>query len=155
MGFNCRIFLITTLFLCSLLQSTMMSGQKSHSIYIEALGNGFLAATINYDLRFQHTEDGFGARIGIDFTGAGTIPILANYLIGNGPHKIEIGLGATIFTSQFDHAGVLADGLRMTGTIAYRLHSESGFMLKAGWTPIFTNDSSSITWPGIAIGWRF
>lgn len=147
--------LITSLLLSILFSGTSVLAQKNNTIYLEALGNGFLAATINYDLRLKGTEEGFGARIGIDFTGVGSLPILANYLIGSSSHKLELGLGTVIFTRQVDHAGVLAEGARITGTIAYRLHTQSGLMLKVGWAPIFTNDGSSISWPGLALGWRF
>ncbi len=148
---KCLYFIISII----VLFSAEAYSQKRHSVYLEGLGNAYLAASINYELRLMDPAEGPGIRIGFDLGGSLAAPILANYIIGSEKHKLEIGAGATLFIDQVSQSGNVAEGPQPTGVIAYRYHGPSGFLLRAGWTPILMDRGSAVGWGGVSIGWQF
>ncbi|MFQ5652595.1 MAG: hypothetical protein ACE5IY_21895 [bacterium] len=136
-----------------------------NSVYIELLGNGLLYS-INYDRMFSESV---GGRIGIMYFGAAevdgdedvnltVVPVMANYLVGKGTHRLELGLGALlVFAARdFDEKGGAVDeqGVAGTATVGYRFQPlNGGFLFRAGVTPIFSDKVS--LWGGLSLGYGF
>ncbi len=111
-----------------------------NSVYLELLGNGVFYS-INYDRMFSKS---MGGRIGIMWITDGddsfsVLPVMANYLIGKGKHKLELGLGALVVFAFGPAAENEVDsGIRGTATVGYRLQPpDGGFVFRVGFTPIF------------------
>ncbi len=132
-----------------------------NSLYLE-LGGNALAYSINYD---RLLNDDFSVRAGIGFfstdldeggsSSIAGIPILANYLLGSGNSRLELGAGLLIVTGSFDLAGASESDAAVagTGTFAYRFQKpEGGVFFKAGFTPIIVG-GSFIPWFGVSIGY--
>lgn len=132
-----------------------------NSLYLE-LGGNALAYSINYD---RIVADAVSVRAGIGFfstdldeggsSSIAGIPIMANYLLGKGNSRLELGAGILIVTGSFDVAGASESGAGVagTGTFAYRFQKpEGGVFFKAGFTPILTG-GSFIPWFGVSIGY--
>ncbi|MBX9450247.1 MAG: hypothetical protein KL787_11250 [Taibaiella sp.] len=118
-----------------------LQSRRVHILSYEPLGNGFLSS-FNYDVRFNKTHKGLGAKAGIGFypfvthvDGAFTLPVHINYLWGNKSHKVELGLGATFF---FPHTfgrrlELYPDMIFPSWVIGYRYYApRSRFALNAG-----------------------
>ena len=138
-----------------------------NSIYLEILGNGLLYS-LNYDHKiFDHLS----ARIGGMYLGVNEstsdsrvslllVPVMANYLVGSGSSRLEIGAGLTLGSvggdidaagGDFDKGGVAA----FTSTIGYRLQpTNGGFLFRIGFTPIFTANGF-LPWAGLSLGGTF
>ncbi|MFQ5865286.1 MAG: hypothetical protein ACE5IW_08680 [bacterium] len=165
-----KIFFVA---LASLLVMTLpdnsfaQSARTDHnSIYLELLGNGILYS-INYDRMFSESICG---RIGIMYIPTGEVdgeenvnvtivPVTANYLVGKGKHKLELGLGALfVFADRdFDEQGGAVDeqGVAGTATFGYRFQPlNGGFVFRIGFTPIFT-DNGFAPWGGLSFGYGF
>jgi len=137
---------------------------QAKSVFVELGGPGL--ASVNYDMRFQKTEGGFGGRIGIggfsiseDGTSASAIflPIGVNYLLGKDERNyFEIGGGITpvfindnssdgSFTSIFGHLN-----------FGYRLQPKNGgFLFRAGIVPIFNKNGFIPYYFGLSFGYKF
>lgn len=133
-------------------------GQRTNSIYLEALGSG-LFYSVNTDFRFTKTTS-FGGRLGIALYPENTaiIPVQVNYLIGQGRHNVELGAGITINISDETEIAECA-------TLMYRLQCENGLLFRIGWSPTFIHTSEHNNyrdirkifwvWPGLSIGYSF
>ncbi|MEM8488309.1 MAG: hypothetical protein AAF564_22360 [Bacteroidota bacterium] len=132
-----------------------------NSLYLE-LGGNALAYSINYD---RIIGDDFSVRAGIGFfstdldeggsSSIAGIPVMANYLLGSGNSRLELGAGILIVTGSFDVAGASDSGAGVagTGTFAYRFQKpEGGVFFKGGFTPIIAG-GSFIPWFGVSIGY--
>lgn len=145
---------------------------SKHAVYAELFGQGILYS-LNYDYRFR---ENMSVRAGfsswsinplwllmtgkLSFTG---FPVTANYLLGNGDHRLETGLGfmpATItvegndifFGAEIHEKETVVFG---TATAAYRVQPEDGgFLFRIGLTPLFTFESIVLT-GGISLGYAF
>jgi len=130
------------------------------AVYGELLGNGFIIASINFEYNFADKVEGFGIRTGISIVdpsyGQFTIPVLGHYLVGRRKHKLELGLGTLFITKAivFNESNVY-EGTSITASLMYRYHADSGFMLRLGITPIYSNSNFIPYWPGIGVGYRF
>ncbi|MBL0356816.1 MAG: hypothetical protein IPP72_07925 [Chitinophagaceae bacterium] len=157
-----KIFFPATLFL--LFCNTGKA--QSKSIYFEAGGPG--VASVNYDMRFQKTEGGFGGRIGVggfslsdggSKTGILLLPIGVNYLLGKDERNyFEIGGGITpVFVTNKDWNG----SGNFSGTvghlnIGYRLQPKnSGILFRAGLVPIFGKNGFIPYYAGLSFGYKF
>ena len=138
-----------------------------NSIFLEILGNGLLYS-LNYDHKiFNHLS----ARIGGMYLGVSEdisdervslllVPLMANYLVGSGSSRLEIGAGLTLGSvggnidaagGDFDEGGIAA----FTSTIGYRLQpTDGGFLFRIGFTPVFTG-SGILPWAGLSLGGTF
>lgn len=138
-----------------------------NSIFLEILGNGLLYS-INYDHKiFDHLS----ARIGGMYLGVSErntdqsvslllVPVMANYLVGSGSSRLEIGAGLTFGSAggnidtaggDFDEGGFAA----FTSTIGYRLQpTDGGFLFRIGFTPVFTANGF-LPWAGLSLGGTF
>ena len=137
-----------------------------NSIFIELLGNG-LFYSLNYDHKFFNH---FSARLGGMYAPWSDrdsdqsaslllVPLMANYLVGNGSSRLEIGAGLTFGRAsanlddleEFDEGGIAS----FTSTIGYRLQpTNGGFLFRIGFTPIFTSDGV-LPWVGLSLGGTF
>ena len=142
-----------------------------NSIFLELGGNG-LIYSLNYDHKFF---DHASARIGGMYLGGSAddpnsidgrvsvffVPITANYLVGNGNSRLEIGGGlviaggsvdATIDNETIDDVG---SGAAFTGTIGYRLQPrDGGFLFRVGFTPLIAS-GVFVPWAGLSLGATF
>ena len=149
--------------------SSRSSDFARNSIFLELGGNGF-AYSLNYDHKFFNHAS---ARIGgmfIPLQGEGTglddgdrvsvllVPVMANYLLGNGSSRLEIGggllfghVGGNLENDEFSEGGVAS----FTGTVGYRLQPvNGGFLFRIGFTPIFTSEGF-LPWAGLSLGGTF
>lgn len=144
------------------------SHAQAKSVYFELGGPGL--ASLNYDMRFQKTEKGFGGRIGIggfsvndvgDKVSAIFLPIGVNYLLGKDERNyFEIGGGITpVFISA--KASGNSDGDNFTSTFGhlnfgYRLQPKNGgFLFRAGIVPIFNKNGFIPYYFGLSFGYKF
>jgi hypothetical protein len=166
---SAKIFLIA---LASLLAMTWPENSRAqsvrtahNSVYLELLGNGALYS-MNYDRMFSESV---GGRIGVmyialnedqgnDNVSVTFVPVMVNYLVGEGKHKLELGLGALlVFASGgFDETGDFeGSGVGGTATFGYRLQPPGGgFVFRVGFTPIFSS-SGFLPWGGASFGFGF
>ena len=134
--------------------------QDKNTIYLEG-GGAAILYSFNYE---RNITDKITARIGfssLPFTSVDTdetvtftlIPIMANYLIGGGNHKLAISGGVlqvSVSAEIGDDDYALAFGMIPTYGVGYRYHQSSGgffFNASVGFT--------TIVMPGVAFGWTF
>ncbi|MGA1825798.1 MAG: hypothetical protein ACMUIP_14175 [bacterium] len=91
------------------------------------------------------------------------IPLMANYLTGNGKYHLEVGLGLMPFEATVDKVtdffGNETNGHKRsilgTATLGYRLQlGNSGFMFRIALTPLFTLKDMG-TSAGLSFGYTF
>lgn len=142
---------------------SLESVKRAQNVFVE-LGAQGLLFTANYDTRFGKSRKGLGGRIGIGALGENgytlvTVPVSLNYLLGQGKHFFEIGLGATYGKlSVDDQDAFFGSGDQVIGTMAfmYRLQPEtSGFSFRGGLTPFFNSDGFLPYYGGISLGYTF
>ena len=138
-----------------------------NSIFVELLGNGGLY-TLNYDHKFF---DHVSARIGAEYislTGSDTnvedrvsiflLPVMINYLVGNGNSRLELGAGAILGGVDANVDNETVNGIgggSFTGTIGYRLQPrDGGFLFRIGFTPIVSS-LGFYPWAGLSLGATF
>lgn len=154
-----KIFL---LLIVALLFAITSQSQGNKAVYGEFVTNG-LGFSVNYDMRFSKNENGFGFRAGIGFTAATgissiTFPLGLNYLVGKGPHHLELGFGVTPVSST-----VTLFGDRVTGsevffipTIGYRYaQKRKGFVGRIFAGPVIVQEVIFFPWGGVSVGIKF
>jgi hypothetical protein len=146
----------------------------SNVVFFEPLGNGLLYS-LDYE-RFLSPAP-FGLRAGASFftwqvsssQGAGnltlaTFPFVASFYYGPAPHKLQLGLGATIlyFGASTDSTGAKYEGsatglgFAATGVVGYRyLPPDGGFTFGVGFTPLYRTQKGFLPWGGASAGWAF
>lgn len=138
-----------------------------NSVYLELGGNGLLYS-VNYDRRFTDHVAGragfmvFGGQSGAatdDQIGIAILPVMANYLVGSGSHRLELGAGllfgvAGADTENFDLAPAVGIG-GVTTTFGYRYQPpDGGFLFRAGLTPFYSAGRPQL-WGGVSVGYSF
>jgi hypothetical protein len=138
-----------------------------NSIYVELLGNAVL-----YSLNFDHKfTDNVSLRVGFAYSTFNlpstsniesktiAVPIMVNYLVGRGSHRLETGAGFLPLLNQYDDS---ADSVRLglTGTVGYRYQRPAGgFVFRIGFTPLLASDSDGgyffAPWLGMSFGVGF
>jgi len=119
-----------------------------NSLFFELAGNGASLYSINYERFF----DKWGLRGGISFLPSGTVDttwsfstatIVGSYHLGDGAHKLQVGLGVTAsYASRARPPGSYGGteargGIAATAVVGYRyLPADGGFDFGVGWTPI-------------------
>ena len=118
---------------------------QTNTVYLELFGNA-LVGSINYD---RMVTDNVSVRVGYgsmsttsstyesglmvtEDVGITMIPIIGNYLLGEGNHKLEVGGGIVMVT--VDYSGsvedidftVGAEGSIFTGNVGYRYQKPDG-----------------------------
>ncbi|MGH7481271.1 MAG: hypothetical protein ACRELV_03890 [Longimicrobiales bacterium] len=140
-----------------------------NAVYVELLGNGLLYS-MNYERRFtERTAGRVGAMFvaGEDEEGSDAaalfLPIMANFLFGDGNHHFEAGAGLGLVLSSAEEVdvGVGGDdddfgaGAYGTGTLGYRYQRPGGgIVFRAGLTPVF-GPEAFLPWLGVSIGYGF
>jgi hypothetical protein len=153
--------------------SEMQQPQPAHNaLYVEGIGAGLLYS-INYE---RFVKDNLSVRVGFsswsfsfldhyDFVG---IPVMANYLIGSGSSKLNLGLGfeyirikytgtfsgamANIFSNDATVPTQTVSGVVLIGSLGYRYQPiDGGFHFQAGVVPIVSTHGARIL-PEISLG---
>jgi hypothetical protein len=138
----------------------------THSVFVEALGNGGLYS-VNYDHRFHEDlslRGGFSFYSGVDATyGAQVsvlvVPITLNYLAGGPNHNLEMGVGPLLAAgsvSDTDVGPVAGGGLAgVTSTFGYRYQpAGGGLVFRIGLVPFYSAQEIQL-WGGISLGYAF
>lgn len=161
---------------------TLFAQEKlpTKSVYLELGGPG-LPYSFNYDFRFNKEKvDSWGMRLGfggfaMDGESFFSLPVMANRLMGKGPHYFEIGLGATFFAfkqrqydygyctncvTDYDYSFILdVDGSpSVMGTMNFgyrKVPVDGGFMWKININPIFNNNGFWPLYAGVGFGYAF
>lgn len=164
-----KILLLMLLAVCTFADTAeaQESTKRAQNVFVEFGGQGILFSA-NYDTRFGNRRDGLGARAGIgyisiDGTSVTTIPVSLNYLLGKGKNFFEIGLGTTYGSAKLGEDFLSDDdnndsGSAFIGTMSfmYRLQPvDSGFALRAGFTPVFSSSYFIPYYAGISLGYTF
>jgi hypothetical protein len=148
-------------------QSTMRN-----LVFVEVGGNGLLC-TVNYDRRL--TEH-FAVRIGVGRLPEGAypfpgeqpamaggpvtgIPMLVSFVSGESRHRLELGVGVTIFhvgSGGPGRSGMAAHYVSVpTAFIGYRfVPREGGFTYRFGFTPLL-GSRAVLPWAGLSFGYLF
>jgi hypothetical protein len=135
--------------------------QSKNVVFVELLGNGGLYS-VDYE---RFVTDSVSVRAGvsvIDVDGGGlvrlrftaiTSPWLANYYVGEGSHKLQLGAGTTL-VYDFTDREVSALG---TAVIGYRyLPRTAGFTFGIGFTPLVDFSGPSVLpMIGLSVGRNF
>lgn len=146
------------------------SNAQAKAIFFELGGPGL--ASVNYDMRFTKSEDGFGGRIGVggfslllsssDNIRSSVIffPVGVNYLLGKDEHNyFEIGGGITPVLSSSSINGSSSRHFASTFgylNFGYRLQPKNGgFFFRAAINPIYGNGYFTPFYGGIAFGYKF
>jgi len=143
-------------------QSMSLPSAKS-AAYVEIAGNGLLY-TVNYDRYFTPQISGRVGlmRAGVSGVSLTAIPLTANYFIGSGGSKLELGVGPQIFIVGIDveggeFAGFDEEGAAIAGTatVGYRYQPrDGGFVFRIGFTPSFSQ-FGFLPWAGLSLGYSF
>ena len=149
-------------------ESNFSNDFARNSIFVELLGNGVLYS-LNYDHKFF---DHASARIGFSYiplSGGSSsnpddrvqvllVPILVNYLVGNGNSRLELGAGPLLAGVSANVENETINGVGnggFTGTIGYRLQPrDGGFLFRIGLTPIISAELFQV-WGGLSLGATF
>lgn len=149
------------------LQKSKNTDFARNSIFVELLGNGGIY-TLNYDHKFfNHVSARIGAEY-VSLTGSDTniedrvsiflLPVMINYLVGNGNSRLELGAGAILggVNANVDNETVNGiGGGSFTGTVGYRLQPrDGGFLFRIGFTPIVSS-LGFYSWAGLSLGATF
>lgn len=158
------------LFFLLILNSSLEISGMHNTIFLEAGGPGGLVS-INYELNFKKmgVHLGYGSFL---LPPVQSIPFGLSYFVGNGNHKLELGLGATrawgppednsdsLIFEDFIENIFLAEGFGPeflgNAIIAYRYQRVRGPgpFFRAGFTPIYTS-SFFAPWFSVAVGVSF
>lgn len=140
---------------------------SQHSVYIELLGNGLLYS-VNYDRKFTNHISGragfmiFGGESEEptdDQIGIAIIPVMANYLVGSGSHRLELGAGPLfgVAGGELEEYGTVSGGGvgGITTTFGYRYQPVGGgFLFRIGLTPFYSAGRPQL-WGGLSLGYAF
>ncbi|CAN5852419.1 hypothetical protein BH23GEM3_BH23GEM3_03100 [soil metagenome] len=160
------LLLVATSILMGAPRALQAQQPARNSAYLELLGNGGL-----YSLNYERLlGPALGGRLGImTFQGEGEegdrvrivlAPVMANYLAGSGPHRLEAGAGPVIAyatgTIREEDIGEFSGfGVAATGTLGYRYHPPAGgFIFRAGLTPLLSSAGLTPS-VGLSIGYAF
>lgn len=164
---NCLLFFVVVLI------GSANAQTAAKSAYFELGGPGL--ASINFDMRFNKTQDGLGFRVGMggfsvksdygdgssEKTSLLAVPVGINYLIGkDSKHYFEIGAGATYinakYKSDYDNNSEAFRESFGHLTFGYRLQPlNSGFTFRAAITPVFGKGFFIPYYAGISFGYKF
>ncbi|WP_257657845.1 hypothetical protein [Parapedobacter lycopersici] len=145
------------------------TGNRAQSFYVELGGPGFISA--NYDVRFQQTRNGLGARAGIGYFSIEgesflTIPVQLNYLLGKAGHYFEMGIGASYVSNSYDahywtgnaeYTDRTTDSKALGSLVfGYRKQPvDGGFNFRAGLSPILFDGNFIPYLPYVSFGYSF
>lgn len=157
MGNKIFIFFLV-LFLNATVGQTEIAHRKS--IYFELAGSGGVGS-VNFEKLFiRKSSSEFTWRAGLSFApidknnGFGIVfPLMVNSLIGNTPHKLELGIGQGLTVTT--KGGLFA---LTTFAMGYRYQSATQkWFYRVTYTPLISYivDFQIQQWAGISIGYNF
>jgi hypothetical protein len=134
--------------------------RSRNAAFVELLGNGGLYS-LNYDRLLTDNvslragfarwtaDDLFGSEAQKHFT---TVPLLANYLVGSGTGRLELGAGVLLGRRRQDWGGggteTTESFVSLTGVLGYRHQPRGrGWMFRAGVTPFFGIGDEDVAYP--------
>lgn len=133
---------------------------KKTTVFAEGLGSA-LFYSFNIDRRFSSAPSSFGARLGGSYLPElGLMVAQGNYVFGKKRLKGEIGLGGLFgFPLDDDKDDLFAP----TATAQIRYYTDSGIMLRGGWSPVFMKEDDDAIgaryvfyfWPSFSFGYSF
>ena len=155
-----------------LILSASFTMAQTNTVFLEGGGNGILWS-INYDRMIAEkisVRVGYGAitdettdEIGLitETITVSPVPIIANYMLGSGNHKLEIGAGILyiMVDGNIDFGGIdlSASGsiTATTGVLGYRYQRDTGgFFFRLALAPIMI-EGESFVMPGLSLGYSF
>jgi hypothetical protein len=160
---------ISILLALVLLLSIFANAQtRAKAIFLEGGGPG--VGSINFDMRFTHSNAGWGARVGVGYVSATdntskvtifAIPLGVNYLLAlneNQSHFLEGGLGGSFIrlTGLSPNNSFFLNGSFGFAEIGYRYApATKGILFRINWTPLFSDRSFNAAYGGLSLGWKF
>lgn len=142
-----------------------LKAQSAKVVYGEIGGPGL--ASLNVDTRFNGTNSGFGARIGlggfsINNTGLLLIPVGINYLLSNDQKNcLELGAGISFLKVSLgiedsNESEVTPNSSFGYLWLGYRLQPiDDGICFRAGICPLFGSGTFIPYYAGISLGYKF
>ena len=169
-----RILVPSCILLIVLSTQCLSQSRDSHNaIYVEAFGAGILYS-VNYE-RFVSKD--FTFRIGFSLFPTNSnsgkdqsslifVPLIANFLLGEGNSKLEIGAGITYLVDNAESSGDISQastttqsssGVVFVGSIGYRYQpSDGGLHFRLVATPLLSPYTGWFKlWFGSSIGFCF
>ena len=153
--------------------------KQAKTFFFELLGPGAVYS-LNYDIRFNKKQDGWGGRAGISYFADDsqhifTIPVVLNYLAGKKGKYFEVGAGITYYNANtgdaffdeqysvdYSNGGMVyyrrstRNGVLGTLNFGYRYQPvEGGFSFRAGVSPVFSSSEFIPYWPYVSFGYAF
>ncbi|HMB91387.1 MAG TPA: hypothetical protein VKP65_11105 [Rhodothermales bacterium] len=133
-----------------------------NTVYVQ-LGGNAIAYSLNYERLFTaHLTGRIGAMYAhldvgdledvTETEGKETlvfVPVMVNYLLGTGKHRVELGAGPLLVTSDAGGGGIAA-----TATAGYLYRPNRGFNARLGFTPAFST-GFFLPWGGVGLGYSF
>ena len=136
-------------------QDIKKNDEMANIIFIEAAGNGTFAS-LNYE-RFICSDLSFRAGFGTLFVLGTSIPLLANYYIGD-EKKLELGLGI-VYINSFEKNKVFGEpnSIIITSTIGHSYQPyKGGITIRFSFTPFYVPITKRfVPYAGISIGYKF
>ncbi|HTP12800.1 MAG TPA: hypothetical protein VMM37_04200 [Bacteroidota bacterium] len=130
-------------------------GEAKNAIYFEAFGHGLLYS-VNYE---RFVERKLAIRVGFSTYTVGQadggnrqifVPVMANFLPGEGAHRLEIGVGVEYFHESMSES--LDHTLFIIGSLGYRYQPpDGGIQFRIVATP-FLFPARVFSWFGTSIG---
>jgi hypothetical protein len=153
--------------------------KQAKTFFFELLGPGAVYS-VNYDIRFNKRQDGWGGRAGISYYADDsehifTVPVVINYLAGKRGKYFEVGAGITYYNANtgdvffseqynvdYSNGGTVyykrsnQNGVLGTLNFGYRYQPiDGGFSFRGGVSPIFSSSQFTPFWPYISFGYAF
>ncbi len=140
---------------CTAIQAQeTIDGPRNHAFYYEIFGPGLISGSVNYDHLFRiGLDQGVSLRIGMAYLDGPFLIPEVNYLLGNGVHFAEMGIGTSTF---FTLSGERGPDLYVRP--GYRLQGKRGFHLRVA--PVFSTTKGSfagqiLVLPAVSLGYCY
>ena len=141
-------------------QNEKPAASRAQNVFGEFGGNGMFFSG-NYDCRLLKSQKGFGVRLGLGFfggSGAGilTVPVGINYLKGNAPNFLEVGLGYTYASFTGSDNFLEGEGSLLVPNVGYRYQPvKMGFTGRVFISPLIAPGAGWIFYGGVSGGYKF
>lgn len=148
------VILLALEWMASQAQQPVNDYGRNNAVYYEIFGPGLFFGSLNYDRLFRISQNqGISLRIGIAYYGGPFVIPEANYLMGNGVHYAEIGIGTSTFFLLTEEGG--PDIYIRAG---YRLQGKNGFHLRVA--PVISTTKGSLAGdllvlPAVSLGYCY
>ena len=113
--------------------------KQVNSFYFEVFGNVGRTASLNYEKAIGK-EKCWRLRFGIGYKSGYfehlSVPVEITRLIGKKRHFFEYGFGSSIYLLKKEEFR-LGTAIMVFGRIGYRYESESGFLFRVAFTPVY------------------